>query len=71
MAKCSQIIKRWDREEQCTNDAVIRYDGLNRCAEHADPNVLAAYHCIKVIAQNFGSSSKVAQCAAALEPRDE
>lgn len=27
----------------CPKDAVIRYDGMNRCIEHADPNVLRLY----------------------------
>lgn len=25
----------------CENDAVIYYDGLHRCTDHADPNVVA------------------------------
>ena len=70
MAKCDVVIQRWNCEERCVEDAVIHYDDLNRCAEHADPNVLAAYRCLKAISLTFGNGSKAEQCALAIEPKE-
>lgn len=35
----------------CGKPAVIRYDGMNRCKDHADKNVLALY---KVLSATIG-----------------
>lgn len=71
MAKCEFD---FDDTISCGKHALIRYDGINLCAEHADQNVLALVRQINYLIDNNGAPTRdgdTGKLLAALEPRRE
>ena len=74
MAKCQHYTTRMriGGFPPCKQDAVIRYDYENRCAEHADPNVWALVKQIDYLIDHGGIPTRdgdTGKLLAVLEPK--